>query len=119
MSDRKIVCRITGKSYTYGVDYFNTKVEEYQGIDNLKKFFITRKAKTLLNRGYTVSEIRNMLNVETDQLEPPDSPQLQELINYHGVMTNTRVKHTISSLNFTDHKSDPDVAIFINNIRNL
>lgn len=119
MSNRKIVCKITGKTYTYGVDYFNTKVEEYQGIDNLKNFFITRKAKTLLTRGYTVLEIRNMLNIDASDLDPHDSPQLQELIKYHGVNTNTRIKHTLSSLNFTDHKSDPDVAKFINNIRNL
>jgi len=68
MSERKITCLITGKSYTFGQDYFDKKVKEYVDKDNLKKYFITKKAKNYLNKGYSIQEIRNILNVDDENL---------------------------------------------------
>jgi 2C-methyl-D-erythritol 2,4-cyclodiphosphate synthase len=119
MSGRKITCKVTGKSYTYGVDYFNTKVQEYKTIENLKAHFITRKVKTLIQRGYNVTEIRNMLSVDSSNLEDAESDSMKETLEYHRDISEPNIKRSINStLNFTDHKSDPDVAIFINTIRN-
>ena len=47
---RKIKCLVTGNQYTFGKDYFETKVTEYGDEDSLKKFFITKKVKTYLNK---------------------------------------------------------------------
>ena len=49
MASRKITCLITGKSYTYGQDYYNKKVSDYIDETNLKKYFITQKAKNYLD----------------------------------------------------------------------
>ena len=57
MSSRRICCLVTGKSYTYGKDYYDKKVEDYIDEDNLKKYFITRKAKNYLNKGYSIQEM--------------------------------------------------------------
>jgi RPA family protein len=116
--DRKVRCQITGKMYNFNPDYFTSKVEEYGDSDNIKKYFITKKAKTFLDRGYSIQEIRNILNVAGNDLYSPDSQEVAELIEFHKVKSNITAKKVASTLNFATHKSDPDVLEFINNIRN-
>ena len=118
MASRKITCLITGKSYTYGQDYYDKKVADYIDESNLKKYFITQKAKNYLNKGYSIQEIRNILNVDTEGLPESDSPQVAELIEFHKVQASQTAKKISNTLNFATHKSDPEVSTFINNIRN-
>jgi len=118
MASRKITCLITGKSYTYGQDYYNKKVSDYIDETNLKKYFITQKAKNYLNKGYSIQEIRNILNVDVEDLPDPESPQVAELIEFHKIQASQTAKKISNTLNFATHKSDPGVATFINNIRN-
>ena len=118
MASRKITCLITGKSYTYGQDYYNKKVSDYIDETNLKKYFITQKAKNYLNKGYSIQEIRNILNVNADDLPESDSPQIAELIEFHKIQASQTAKKISNTLNFATHKSDPEVTDFINNIRN-
>tara|TARA_R100000664_G_scaffold16747_1_gene25553 strand:+ start:372 stop:740 length:369 start_codon:yes stop_codon:yes gene_type:complete len=118
MASRKITCLITGKSYTYGQDYYDKKVADYVDEANLKKYFITQKAKNYLNKGYSIQEIRNILNVDTDGLPESDSQQVVELIEFHKVQASQTAKKISNTLNFATHKSDPEVSTFINNIRN-
>ena len=117
MASRKITCLITGKSYTYGQDYYNKKVSDYVDETNLKKYFITQKAKNYLNKGYSIQEIRNILNVNADDLPESDSPQIAELIEFHKIQASQTAKKISNTLNFATHKSDPEVTDFINNIR--
>ena len=117
MASRKITCLITGKSYTYGQDYYNKKVSDYIDETNLKKYFITQKAKNYLNKGYSIQEIRNILNVNADDLPEADSPQIAELIEFHKIQASQTAKKISNTLNFATHKSDPEVTNFINNIR--
>lgn len=117
-ADRKIRCQVTGKVYTFNPDYFASKAEEYGDTDNIKKYFITKKAKTFLDRGYSIQEIRNILNITDSDLHPPDSQEMTELIEFHKVKSNITAKKVASTLNFATHKSDPEVLEFINNIRN-
>ena len=118
MASRKITCLITGKSYTYGQDYYDKKVADYVDEANLKKYFITQKAKNYLNKGYSIQEIRNILNVDTDGLPESDSQQVVELIEFHKVQASQTAKKISNTLHFATHKSDPEVSTFINNIRN-
>ena len=117
MASRKITCLITGKSYTYGQDYYDKKTKDYIDENNLKKYFITRKAKNYLNKGYSIQEIRNILNVEEDKLPDADSQEVAELIEFHKIQASHTAKKISNTLNFATHKSDPEVAYFINNIR--
>ena len=104
MSSRKICCLVTGKSYTYGKDYYDKKVKDY--ID-----------KNYLNKGYSIQEIRNILNVVDDTLPEPDSQAIEELIEFHKIQASQTAKKISNTLNFATHKSDPAVTDFINNIR--
>mgnify|MGYP003119773697 FL=1 len=117
MASRKITCLITGKSYTYGQDYYDKKIKDYVDEDNLKKYFITQKAKSYLNKGYSIQEIRNILNVDEFNLPSADSHELVELIEFHKIQASQTAKKISNTLNFATHKSDPEVAHFINNIR--
>ena len=117
MSSRKITCLITGKNYNYGQDYYEKKVIDYIDEDNLKKYFITQKAKNYLNKGYSIQEIRNILNVNEDDVPDADSEAIAELIEFHKIQASHTAKKISNTLNFATHKSDPDVATFINTIR--
>ena len=117
MASRRITCLITGKSYTYSQDYYNKKVTDYIDEANLKKYFITQKAKTYLNKGYSIQEIRNILNVNEESLPAADSEQVVELIQFHKIQASQTAKKKSNTLNFATHKSDPEVTHFINNIR--
>jgi hypothetical protein len=117
MSSRKIICQVTGKAYTFAKDYFEKKVEEYSGEDSLKKYFITRKAKTYLNKGYSIQEIRNILNADESSIPGADSEDIKELIEFHKIASAGRSKKVSATLNFATHKSDPAVAAYINRIR--
>ena len=119
MSSRKIQCVISGKSYNFAKDYFQKKVEEYDDEDNLKKYFITRKVKTLLNKGYSVNEVRNILGVsDEEELADQDSDEVKDMIKFHRVRNTGKNKRVSNTLNFATLKSDPDVAAFINTISN-
>ncbi len=114
---RKVKCSITGSAYTFGKDYFNKKVVEYLDEDNLKKYFITSKVKNYLYKGYTVQEIRNILNIDDDELPSADSQDIKDLIDYHKIQSSAHNKKIARTLNFATHKSDTDVSEFINTIR--
>ena len=114
--DRTLVCLITGSKYTFAKDYFNKKVEEFGDVDTLKKYFITRRVKSLISRGYSVEEIRNILNITESNLPNPDSQDVKDIMNFYSIKKDNSKR---ASPNLNSHKSDPDVSALINNIKNL
>jgi len=117
MAKRKIKCIITGNSYTFGKDYYQKKVDEYEGEESLRKYFITKKAKSYLSRGYSVNEVRSILNVDDPDLPADDSQDVRDLLDYHSSNFNSKNKKGTKNLNFSTHKSDNEVSDFINTIR--
>lgn len=117
MAARSLQCKITGNKYTFSKVYFSKKVEEFESEENLKRFFITKKAKTYLNKGYSVQEIRNILHVEGTGLPESDSQDIKDLIDFHKIRNAGNRKKVSSTYNFATHKSDPLVSEFINNIK--
>ena len=98
-------------------DYFDKKVKDYIDESNLKKYFITKKAKNYLNKGYSVQEIRNILSVDDVDLPGTGSQAMQDLIEFHKIQASHTAKKISNTLNFATHKSDSEVAKFINTIR--
>lgn len=113
--DRSLVCLISGKKFVFNKEYFAQKVEEYGDVDSLKKYFITKKVKSLLLRGYDAQEIRNILEVDATGLPTPDSDAIKGVINYHRLKSQPNNRRTNSSI--FNNNTDPDVAVFINNIK--
>lgn len=118
MTSKKVTCIITGSSYIFSTEYYKKKVAEYKDEDNLKKYFILKKAKSLLDRGFSVQEVRKHLDIDDSQLMDCDAQPIQALIAFHKIQKPNSSKKVESTLNFATHKSDDDVARFINNIRN-
>jgi hypothetical protein len=54
--------------------------------------------------------------VVDEDLPGSDSQDIIDIINYYSVRKDVTKK---AALNFATHKSDPDVAVLINNIRDL
>lgn len=114
--DRTLVCLITGSKYTFAKDYFSKKIEEYGDIETLKKYFVTRRVKSLISRGYSVQEIRNILSVIESDLPSPDSQDIKDIMNFYALKRDTTRR---TSPNLNSNNSDSDVAALINNIKNL
>lgn len=113
--DRSVICKISGKKYIFSGAYFDKKVEDYGDINELRRFFVTKKVKSYIERGYNPTEIRNLLGITDNKLLPVDSQEIIDIMNYHKLKTShSNVK---VSYNFATHKSDPEVAVFINNIK--
>lgn len=117
MAKRNLQCIITGSKYTFGKEYYAKKIEEFDSEDSLKRFFITKKAKTYLNKGYSVQEIRNILGIDDSSLPQPNSQDIKDLIDFHKIRNSNNRKKITSTLNFATHKSDDKVTEFINNIK--
>lgn len=114
---KSVNCKISGKSFTFTNDYFNKRVVEYTDVDTLEKYYVTKKVKSLITRGYSAQEIRNILNITGDDLIDVESQEITDIMVYHGMRVDTPTKR--SSSNFATHKSDSDVSAFINNIKDL
>lgn len=119
MAKNSVQCLISGKSYTYSDEYYAKRIEEYKDEETLKKFFVTKKVKSYLERGYNVQEIRNILGVQVTDLPSPDAECIQKLVAYHTLLINAESRKTSCRGNFVNDKTDSDVAVFINNIKNL
>lgn len=114
--DRSIVCLISGKKYIFSKDYFEKKIEEYGGLEQLRKFFVTKKVKSLISRGYNVDEMRRILSVEDEaDLTPADSQDIKEIISFHKMKINSSTRRNSNKL--PTIKTDPIVAAFINNLQ--
>lgn len=113
--DRSLICQITGKKYIFAQAYYDKKVEEYGDINNLKKYFVVKKVKSLIERGYNALEVRNLLGINNSSLLPVDSQEIKDILTYHKIKVENVSKR--ATTNFATHKSDPDVSTFINNIK--
>jgi uncharacterized protein YfbU (UPF0304 family) len=112
--NRTLVCLISGKKYIFAKEYYSKKIEEFGDEDTLKKYFVTKKVKSLITRGYTADEIRNLLEIDSKDLVKSDCQDVVDIINYHR-MKAPQIKKTTT--NILADISDPEVSVFINNIR--
>jgi len=110
----KVRCIVTGKESLFSGEYLKKKIDEYKGVENLQKLYISRDVKTLFKRGYGVMEIRNILNITEDINIPSQDiiTQLEERFK-NGSLKIPTINENLSS--FTYNKSDPEVESFINN----
>jgi hypothetical protein len=114
--DRTLICLISCKKYVFSQDYFNKKAEEYGGAEQLKKFFVTKKVKSLIGRSYSVDEIRRILSINGDEgLVPSDSRDIIEIMSFHKMKIDASSRRNTNKL--PTIKTDPIVAEFINNLQ--
>ena len=109
----KIKCVITNKESFFSGEYLTKKIKEYESIESLESYYVCREVKTLLNKGYKISEIRNILNVDSN-IEIPN-PDIIDIIESKYRKTKLKLPTINENLTgFTYNKSDVDVENFIN-----
>tara|TARA_R100000278_G_scaffold77166_2_gene60033 strand:+ start:248 stop:604 length:357 start_codon:yes stop_codon:yes gene_type:complete len=109
----KLKCVVTHKDSLFSGDYLKKKIEEYGDIETLEKLYVSRDVKTLLRRGYGITEITNILNVSSD-INLPDKSIIEEIENKFKV-SGLKIPTINDNLSgFTYNKSDKDVESFIN-----
>lgn len=57
----QVACIVTGKTTTFTKEYFERKVSEYGSEQLLHEQYICKQAKSMLKRGYSVQEVRDVL----------------------------------------------------------
>ena len=114
---KKVQCLISGISYPVSKTYYSKKIEEYGDEDTLVRYFASKKVKSLIQRGYSVNEIRNILNVDSSELPGSDSQSIIDIVTYHS----SRNKKNTPKNNFIKNReiTDANVQEFINNIKDL
>lgn len=69
---KKLTCVVTGKTTSINDDYYSKRIEEHGNEQLLTQRYVCKQVKSLLTRGYSVAEVRDMLNVK--QSLPDVSP---------------------------------------------
>ncbi len=109
----KIKCVITDKESFFSGEYLTKKIKEYESVESLESYYVCREVKTLLNKGYKISEIRNILNVDSSIQLP--STDVIGIIESKYKKTKLKLPTINENLTgFTYNKSDIDVENFIN-----
>ena len=104
---KKLTCVVTGKTTSINDDYYSKRVEEHGNEQLLTQRYVCKQVKSLLTRGYSVVEVRDMLNVK--QPLPDVSPDAVAWIV--GDPTATPQVHNCQN-------SDDRVIKYINTIKN-
>lgn len=108
----KLACIITGKTVVINKDYYEKKVSEAGDEATLHEIYTCKQAKSLLKRGYSINEIRKLLNathIETLVTESTirkilsnnkDSPidSLENVGAFSAIQTDDDVKSYINML---------------------
>jgi polyhydroxyalkanoate synthesis regulator protein len=114
-STKKIKCIVTGKQTIYSGDFLQKKIDEYGSVDELSNTYICKEVKSFLKKGYKISDIKDLLNVDDDvpQLSDDAIKAIEENFRKNSFMKeHTSFNDTLT--NFTYNKSDSDVEQFIN-----
>lgn len=113
MKTKKLTCIITGRTLNATLEYYTKKLEKAGSEEVLKQTYICKEAKELLEKGFTVDQIRKQLGAE-DVLTPVSEEVIKQITtNEFGLKKNTLFSG-ISS--FTHQETDPEVKDFINKI---
>jgi len=114
---KKLACIITGNTYRFISEYFHKKMEEYGDEESLINNFMVKKAKSLLLRGYSVKEIRKLLEVDDTDLPHEDSEVVKRVVAFHVSRNETKTRRM--NVNIVNNKTDEAVASLINKLKNL
>ena len=106
----KLTCIVTGKTITVGNEYYDKKVSQFGSEDKFNSLYVSRQVKSLLKRGYKVKEIKDLLKIDRNDLPEVTDKLVKEILK-------TNDEDVINSESTSIKKSDPEVAEYIQNLR--
>ena len=114
---RKLTCIVTGRALLATRDYYERKIKKAGSEEKLHRSYVCKEAKDLLIKGYTVDKIRDVLNVNTDNVSSVPEDIVKEVISQSNKSPFRRINNSIPiTNNIMSPKTDPDVKEFIQNI---
>ena len=113
MSNRKLICRVTGKPLFAAKAYYQKKVDKAGSEEALHQTYICREAIKLLKKGYSVEDTKVALKAT----EFSSTITQEEIISIVGDDKTMRL-NTIDQPKTSVIRTDPDVLKFIKNITN-
>tara|TARA_Y100000310_G_C20483066_1_gene715612 strand:+ start:116 stop:487 length:372 start_codon:yes stop_codon:yes gene_type:complete len=114
---RKLTCIVTGRNLLATKDYYERKVQKIGSEKKLHSTYICKEAKNLLLKGYSVSKIRELLNVNVDGLKEIPNDTVNEILNANKTRFR-RINNIVTSSNIIGNETDPEVKQFLKNITN-
>lgn len=106
----KLTCIITGKITTVSDANYQKKITEFDGVENLESMYVSRQSKNLLKRGYKVKEIRDLLKIDESKVMEIPEKKVREILKLQNPIE-------FDFDNISINKSDPEVSIYIENLR--
>ena len=108
------MCIITGRKLLATKDYYDRKVEKCGSEEKLHTTYICKEAKNLLKKGYDVEGIRELLNVNKQELHDVHQDIIDDVLDNKSYVR--RINNFNTHSNIVNPKTDPDVKKFIQTI---
>lgn len=115
---RKLICIVTGRSLLATRDYFDRKVEKAGSEEKLHQTYVCKEVKDMLLKGYSVDKIREMLKIDTSDLNDEISQETLDSIINTGKSSYRKVNIFNTSTTLLNLKTDPEVKQLIDNLKN-
>lgn len=112
---RKLVCLVTGRKLFATKEYFERKVEKLGSEEKVHSTYICKEAKDLLRKGYSVDKIREILNVQLDNVGNVPEDIIDDVLNAKKRYFK-RISNFTSGNSIINSKTDPDVKKFIQSL---
>lgn len=114
----KLKCIVTGRELIATSEYYQRKVKKAGDEDELHRTYICREAKNLIKQGTNVDRVREILNVNTDNMPDVSDDIVQSVLQEDKSTRVRRINNIVSTSNMINYKTDDDVKQYINNIIN-
>lgn len=114
----KLKCIVTGRELIATTEYYKRKIDKAGDEDELHRTYICREAKNLIKQGTSVDRVREILNVNADQLSEVPEDVIQSLLQDDKSTRLRRINSIVNTSNMINYKTDPDVKNYINTIIN-
>ena len=115
---RRLSCIITGRVLTATRDYYDRKVKKTGSEERLHETYICKEAKDLLFKGYSAEKIREMLNININDLPDVSQELVNEILSNSSKSKYRRVNTFNNISNVINVRTDPLVKKLIKNLKN-
>ena len=112
---RKLICLVTGRKLFATKEYFDRKVEKLGSEEKVHSTYICKEAKDLLRKGYSVDKIREILNIQLDNVGDVPEEIIDDVLNAKKRYFK-RISNFTSGSAIINSKTDPDVKKFIQSL---
>ena len=114
---KKLKCVVTGRILVATLDYYNKKLEAAGDETNLHRSYICKEAKRLLLKGYDVDTCREMLNIDSTDLDSVDNDVITNLTTTGNKYMRTNQTYA-TNFSMINARTDPILHDLLNNLRN-